>query len=193
MENCIIVMLPTTKASGIGGIYKKVERHNHIGSEDSVGEICINKNPGVNASNSHYEAQHLYAISAETCIYSRKPGGYYYNHITHKIKVWDGEHGVGFRKVEASTDDSLGLGTISLKFKKYFVERYNLGNCIPSNLFYLSGRYTSNQLKESWDKDEVSKLLHLALATGSGYGDKMDSPTADSIVNDYLTDPMYLK
>lgn len=59
--------------------------------------------------------------------------------------------------------------------------------CVEDRLKISSGNTISiKKVKDSWSKEEVEQLLHLALATGSAYGDKMDQENADSWIKNNL-------
>lgn len=74
--------------------------------------------------------QHLYFLSDEIFKYGDKHG-YYYDHIlSYKLEYFDGENGVGYKKIIASTNKSLKLPQPSPAFIQKYIEEWNKGNKI---------------------------------------------------------------
>ena len=138
-----VVMLPTEKAT-IGTIMKCIqlsELHNSS-IDKGIGELTLNVNKFVIASNEYWEAQHLYIISDEEI----KLDDWYIDDtnkvrqsVTDDKEYWNSRK--DYKKVIASTDTSLNHSIIVAKpysiiaqpspeFIQAYIKAYNKGKFI---------------------------------------------------------------
>ena len=130
----------------------------------------------------HGKFHHLYFTSDEEI----KEGDWCYNSISNGLEKWsykgwieapDFEY-LGYKKIIATTDTSLGLPQPSKAFIEKYIEEYNNGNFITEVLvevecdgvdfayrqYYKLKLDSQNQItirkqKDSWSREEVEKLL----------------------------------
>lgn len=104
--------------------------------KEQVGELLILKKDGITRKENHitvrkegvgypvYDPYHLYVLSDDNIKDGEK--GWYYNDILGGIHYSKGNV-VGYKKVVASTDTSLGLPTIPKWYIEHYIKLYNAG------------------------------------------------------------------
>lgn len=209
-QQCQVVMLATDKAIK-GSTLIKFERSGRL-EKSGYSQEELDKGEGIKLV---YQPQHLYMLSDEKI----KEGDYIYTEIPlpgkpessvsrcTNIKTFNPE---GWKKIIATTDESLGLPKPSDSFINKHIEEYNKGNQITNVLVEYENKWngkeyvdeqdaygydkfklqlkvdsdntvTIKKLKDSYSREEVLKILSDVMNLGMSHRqDQLEGHTVRS-------------